>query len=590
MHFDALTLACVAGELTKEICPGRVQQVLPVDEQSIGLEVYARGQRRYLLAAATPETARVHLVAGKLRRGVEKDSPLLLLLRKYVRDALLLSAHLPIAFERVLALRFEHREHGPTTLIVEPLGRQANLLLLDAQDTILECLRHVPAGEPGRRVLLPRRPYAPPPAQTKLPPLDDGSPGYAARLAALLAEAGDAPLWKTLVAGVAGISPTLARETVWRADRNEQGPLAQGVAAALRELWELAQSGDWSPGLWRSDGQPAGFSAYPVHFVPGWESGSSMSAALETYFARSAERHTGPRPTAPAAGSTATRDSYAARRSAVVTLVAQAQARLARQRAALANDEPEPGAAAALRRQAEWLLAMQHLVQPGDAELVVDTGEGLLTIPLMAEMPPATQAQRMFKQAAKLERAAAFIPRRRAQLQADLAFLDQLALDAAEARSQPELAAVREELAGAGLLPQTAGKRPAPAPRAQSGGPAAFRAGGATILVGRNARQNEQVTFERAHPDDLWLHVRGHPGAHVVVRSDGRAMDAAVVQTAAQLAAYYSDARGEGAVDVIVARRRDVKRAPDGHTGQVIVRNEETLRVPAQMPGNVAPA
>ena len=73
-------------------------------------------------------------------------------------------------------------------------------------------------------------------------------------------------------------------------------------------------------------------------------------------------------------------------------------------------------------------------------------------------------------------------------------------------------------------------------------------------------------------------------------RSEGRAVDSVVVQAAAQLAGYYSDARGESAVDVILARRRDVKRAPGGHTGQVIVRNEETLRMPALLPENVAPA
>lgn len=591
MHFDALTLACVARELTHTLRPGRVQQVLPVDEQSVGLEVYAHGERRYLLASAAPDAARTHVVSAKLRRGVEKDSPLLLLLRKYVRDALLTDVLLPVPFERVLLLRFEHREHGPVSIVVEPIGRQANILLLDAHDTILECLRHVPAGEAGRRVLLPRRPYALPPAQAKLSPVDDGSPGYIDRLQAVLDTGGNAPLWKTLVGSVAGVSPTLAREAAWRAAQDGgPTPSAQDVAAALHALWAPLASGDWSPGVWRAGGEVAGFSAYHVHFAPGWEPAESISAAIETFYARPAAQRRTAAQTAPVSQAAVPPDGYAAQRLAVAALVARARTRVERQLAALAQDEPEPGAADALRRQAEWLLAMQHLVRPGDRELSVDTGEGTLAIPLVASEPPATQAQRMFKQAARMERAAVIIPQRRAALQNDLAFLDQLALDVAEARNQPELAAVREELARAGLLAQARAAQTARPVRGQSGGPAAFRAAGGLILVGRNARQNEQVTFGLAHPDDWWLHVRGYPGAHVVVRSDGREVSSATLHTAAQLAAYHSGARGESAVDVILARRKDVKRAPGGRTGQVTVRNEETLRVAAHMPEGVEAA
>ena len=83
------------------------------------------------------------------------------------------------------------------------------------------------------------------------------------------------------------------------------------------------------------------------------------------------------------------------------------------------------------------------------------------------------------------------------------------------------------------------------------------------------------VTFDLAHPDDFWLHARGVPGAHVVVRTGGRQLDESTMRCAAQLAAYHSGARGERAVDVIChaaagsqpgARRqnRTSPRAPGG--------------------------
>jgi predicted ribosome quality control (RQC) complex YloA/Tae2 family protein len=107
---------------------------------------------------------------------------------------------------------------------------------------------------------------------------------------------------------------------------------------------------------------------------------------------------------------------------------------------------------------------------------------------------------------------------------------------------------------------------------------------GREIVVGRNARQNEQVTFGIANADDLWLHARDVPGAHVVIRSGGQPVDDESVRLAAQLAAYYSKRRGDRAVPVAVTTRRFVARVPGGRPGQVYIRNEETVVVPGELP------
>ena len=100
---------------------------------------------------------------------------------------------------------------------------------------------------------------------------------------------------------------------------------------------------------------------------------------------------------------------------------------------------------------------MASQVEPGQQVLEVTLEDEVLRIPLDATLSPVAQAERLFKRAAKLERAARFIPQRRQQLRADLAFVDQLGYDLAQATNQPEIAAVRAALVGAGLLP--AGKR-----------------------------------------------------------------------------------------------------------------------------------
>jgi predicted ribosome quality control (RQC) complex YloA/Tae2 family protein len=206
-----------------------------------------------------------------------------------------------------------------------------------------------------------------------------------------------------------------------------------------------------------------------------------------------------------------------------------------------------------------------------------------LQIALDPKLSPVEQAERMFDRAAKLERAAEFIPQRRNHLEADLVFLAQLGTDLALAQNQPEIAAVREELRSAGFLRQRHG-RPTRLGRDVSQPLRFLSPEGFRILVGRNARQNEIVTFQEAKADDLWLHVRDVPGAHVVVRCGGQPVGAETRQAAAQLAAYFSSRRGDHAVPVAVTHCRFVTRMAGGRPGQVHYRNEETLTVPAEMP------
>ncbi|RLT36316.1 MAG: fibronectin/fibrinogen-binding protein [Chloroflexi bacterium] len=579
MHFDALTLAAVAAELNTTIRGGRVQQILRPDAHSLGMEIYAEHQRHYLLLSAHPQASRVHLSEQKLRRGMEKDTPLLLLLKKYVRGAILDAIELPVAYERLLALRFEHPEHGSTTLLAEPMGRLSNLILLDAGGRILDVLKRIPPGENAQRVLLPKWVYSYPPAQDKVPPLDDGQPDYYTRLAGVLGAGGR--LWRALADGVEGISPTLAREIAWRvtgeADGEANGDAQPGqllaLAAAVQELWQLPQTAGWTPGLALDEEEGVnGFAPYELHFVDDFLPVEGISAAIARFYGE-AERD--------AAGST---DAYAGMRNGVATLIRQAEERVRRQLAALTADEPETGDPAHLRRQAEWLLALNSQVQKGQRELVVPLGDEKLVIRLSADETPVQQAERMFDRAAKLERAAVIIPERRARLETDLLYLDQLQSDLALAQNQPEIASVREALREAGYLRQRPGRQLKIAPdRSQ---PLRYlSAEGFAIVVGRNARQNEIVTFDEAGLDDLWLHVRDAPGSHVVIRSGGQPVREETMRAAAQLAAYYSRLRGERGVAVAMTRRRFVSRAPGGRPGLVHLRNEETLLVEGVLPG-----
>ncbi|NGZ09710.1 MAG: fibronectin-binding domain-containing protein [Nitrospira sp. LK70] len=103
---------------------------------------------------------------------------------------------------------------------------------------------------------------------------------------------------------------------------------------------------------------------------------------------------------------------------------------------------------------------------------------------------------------------------------------------------------------------------------------------GLPIFVGRNDRENDELTFGLAKSDDLWLHARGTPGSHVVVRlSKGTDPPPETLGDAAMLALLYSDLKKSGKGDVIYTRRKWVKKAKGQAPGTVVVTQEKSLHV-----------
>jgi predicted ribosome quality control (RQC) complex YloA/Tae2 family protein len=216
-------------------------------------------------------------------------------------------------------------------------------------------------------------------------------------------------------------------------------------------------------------------------------------------------------------------------------------------------------------------------VSPGQEHLVVDLGYGEppVDIALDPHLSPIENALEYFRRYEKAKSAAAEVPRRLAQVEAQLDYLDQLATDLALAQDQPGIAAVEVALAEAGYLPGA--KRRTRLPR--TGPLRVLSEEGLVMLVGRNSWQNEEVTFRQSAPSDLWLHAQNVPGAHVIIRTEGGDAPGATLQRAAELAAHYSAARHESKVAVDYVLCKHVRRLKGGRPGQVVYRGHSTIVV-----------
>ncbi len=552
--FDALTARAIAAELNETIARGRVQAAILLDEVSVGFEIYAQHTRHYLLASADPNASRIHLVSTKLRAATLAPTPFYLLLRKYTNNAFVNHVS-TLPRERIVQIEFDHAEFGISTLVAEVMGRQANLILLDAGGEVLDAVKRISPAKSRVRTVQPKEKYAPPPPQEKADPLSL----TADHLARMLAP-GEL-LWQTLVQNVAGTSPLLARELAFRVtgrvDATADPRIAEAMRARLAEIWNATAE----PTLAYEGTEPSAVAAFALSHLPSTERFSSTSRALEKFFGAV--------------------ESYESVKAPLRDQLQAARAKLERKRGSLQRELVSAEQIERLKTSGELILAYSSEIARGQKILNAEMIAGQpFEIKLDPKLRAVENAQRYFAEYRRAQAAAAQLPPRLEEVEADLAFADQVLADLGAAESRADIEGVVAEAREARLVRDSSTRKPAHTPALTA--PRLFDSpDGFQVLVGRNARQNEQVTFERAAAEDLWLHARGAAGAHVVILTKGAPVPESTVEFAASLAAFYSQSRGEAHVDVIVVPRKNVRRVSGraARPGLVTVRDERVVRV-----------
>ncbi len=557
---DALTVRALGAEFADTIAGGRVQNVYFVAPLVIGFEVYAKHTRHYLLAAAEAQNPRLLLVTEKLRSANVPLTPFLLLLKKYAQGAFINRVTV-VPRERILRLEFDSREQGVSTLVAELMGNRANLILLDAGGIILDAIHRVPAAVNRVRVLEPRAPYVPPPPRGQAGPVAVAAPGRANGRGRATGET----FADRLVQSVAGTSPLLARELTYRASGSIQTPFlatyAPRIAAELTQLWREPAA----PSIAWQDTRPVAVAAFALTHLGEIERVASMSAALEQFYGAE--------------------ESYENVKVPLRAQIETSTEKLRRKLSSLERELVAPQEIETLKLKGEMILGYQYALRPGQTKLHAEVDETLtLDIALDPNLSPVENANKYFDQYKRARDAQARVPEHIAETKNEIAYAEQIINDLDTAESRVEIDSVIEQAREAYLIPETKTRSAAHATRSE---PRVFTSpDGFQILVGRNARQNDWLTFERAKTDDVWLHARGHAGSHVVILSNGANVPETTLEFAASLAAYYSQARTDGAVDVIYTPRKNVHRVrgAGAHPGLVTVKEEKVIRVTPRNP------
>jgi predicted ribosome quality control (RQC) complex YloA/Tae2 family protein len=488
--------------------------------------------------------------------------------------------------DRIVALEFGYPlPMGGTgcRLIAELFGRQPNLVLVDLMTgQILEAARHLDV-ESGRSVG-PDQLYVAPPSPVRPDPRALGTPEAVSAVLAPQLSAGLAPA-VALRQAFTGLTALWAQEIAARAGNGSARELAQALVDLLHDL----EAGPWEPRLLRDDsGRPVAVSPVRLRHVPEalQQSCPSLGEAVKRLV-----NHLGHQ------------DALVTRQGALRRVLRRLEVRLRTRRAKLAAESLEFSRADELRRMGELLVAHRGDAPRGTTEVTLpdyaNGPEATISIPLDPALGAAANAERLFKSARRGRRGAIRVAARMAETEKELGQVHAWSQRVAEARNLDDLEIVQKEMEGVPHLlgPQDReslgeGKRP----RQSGGGPGAARqrdrgadrqlrrfvsSEGFTILVGRDTEGNDYLTQQVARPHDLWLHVQGHSGSHVVVQVPNRSasIPRPTLIQAAQLAAYYSQARDAGKVAVDYTLRKYVRKPRKAKPGLVTITQEKTIIV-----------
>lgn len=567
MALDAVCLWAVAEELRGQLLGVRVDKVQqPAKDQVILL---LRGGLRLLLAAGNH--SRIQLT-GRLRDNPAEPPMFCMLLRKHLVGARIAALTQP-GLERLVELELDVTDDfgrpGKRTLVLEAMGRNANVILLDEERRIVECLRRVDTEMSAQRPVLPGLFYQYPPAMEKISLLDAEEEDLFSRLVAANPER---RLDEFLLDGYFGISPLLARELAFRATGETDSRLFSLDAAGKRRFWEeiaafqsAVKENRFTPASVWKDGKPLEFSCFLIgQYGAAAENRTypSFSELLDDFY-ESRERQ----------------DRIRQRGADLVRAATNARDRLRRKLAMQENDYAATQNRDALRLSGELITANLYRMEKGQRKLACENyyDEGreieVLLDPLLS---PQENAAKYFKRYAKAKTAERYLKEQMEIARHDAAYLESVLEEIAEAETEQDFNDIRAELKDAGFLRQK-GKEKRGLQRPAK--PREFRTtAGLRVLVGRNNRQNDRLTHD-ADRRDIWLHTQKIHGSHVILRTDGAEPDRESIVEAAKLAAWYSQARESGNVPVDFTQVKNVKKPAGARPGMVIYTTCETVHV-----------
>lgn len=567
MAFDGITVAGMTKELKDTLEGGRISKIAQPETDELLLTVKTPDGQKRLCISASASLPLIYLTSGN------KPSPMTapnfcMLLRKHISNGRIVSVNQP-GLERIIRLEIEHLDElgdlCRKTLVVEIMGKHSNIIFCAEDGTILDSIKHVSAQMSSVREVLPGRPYFIPDTQKKLDPLNVQEEDFALELAAH-----PMPLGKALYSSFTGISPVAAEEVCWLAGLDSGISPKELSPDLLSHLYrqfcyylEPVKKGEFSPAIYYDGEKPKEFSVLPLSHYGNCrrEECSSVSDMLYTFYAsRDAQ--------------TRIRQKSTDLRHVVQTALERNRKKYDLQHRQLSDTRNREK----FKVYGELLHTYGYSLEEGAKKLDAlnyYTNE-MVTIPLDPQKTAMENAASYFEKYNKQKRTFEALSVHIQETRNEIDYLESVSRSLDMARTEADLAQIKEELIQSGYIRRKASKKKE---KLTSRPLHYLSSDGFHMYVGKNNLQNEELTFHFANGNDWWFHAKGVPGSHVIVRTNGEELPDRAFEEAGRLAAHYSKSGNAEKVEIDYVEKKHVKKPAGSRPGFVVYYTNYSLMI-----------
>ena len=568
MGIDGIYLYQLKKELAECLNEARIDKIHQPSKEELVLLLRSATAHRRLLVSIRPSAPRINFTDVSYEN--PQEPPMFcMLMRKYLACAKF-SRIEDNGFERIVSLVFnaqnEMGDRIEVKLVLELIGKQTNLILVGSDGKIIDSLRRSDI-EAGGRLIQPGANYSLPEKPEKLNILNTDI--------AIVVEnvkQSNQAVSKVLVQAIDGFSPLIGREISFRAGIDTDKPAnmltsdeRETLTSALVEFKDNLSISK-PTALVDSNGVPFEFSYTDI-----LQYGQSVKRVYFNSLSELTERVYAERDR---------KERIKSFANDLVKLVNTLLSRISKKILVRQKEQEKCVDCEKWRIFGELLKANLHAIDRGqpyvDVQNYYDPELKTVRIPLNVALTPAQNAQHYFKEYKRCCNAEAVLGRLIDESKEELKYIESVADELNRAMTVADLTEIKSELIGAGYLRARNDRKKQPKPAA----PLEFKSpDGYRVLVGRNNRQNDELTLKIADDSDMWFHTKNIPGSHVIVFCNGEELPYSTVLFAASLAANHSKAAGSSSVPVDYTRVKYVKKPSGAKPGMVIYKTNKTVYI-----------
>lgn len=537
MAFDGIFLYLTKNEISQKVLGFRVDKIYQPSKEEILFTFRTNDGVQKLLLSARADTSRIQLTNQHIENP-KKPPMLTMLFRKLLCGAKLVDIKQE-GFERILTLVFDARDDlgDPVEyrLIIEIMGKYSNIILVDKNNKIIECVKRIDEQKSSVREILPGLTYHLPPAQDKMNILQDSIFDIEAKMKAF-----DTTRGKAASKVIQGISPIVANEIEF--DLSLSG-LKTHIANPTPTVVILDKPKDFTFFMPHQYGDLCEYKTF-----------DTFSELIDFFYFEKVKI-----------------ERIRQRSNDLFHHINVLKERAVRKAINRQKELDDCKDKEKLKVYGDLINSNLYRLEKGamfyDLENFYDNNSPI-RIPVDPTLTPAQNAQKYYKDYRKKQVAQTKLNQFIQEANIEAEYLDTVLDELSRVQTDSEITAIRSELSAGGFLGKTGTKnlkeKKLPPKKYMS-------SEGYTIFVGRNNVQNDKLTLKTAKNYDLWFHTKDVPGSHVIVEAiKEKPFTDKVIRQAAMLAVVHSKAYASSNVAVDYTIVKNVHKPNGAKPGMVI--------------------